>query len=103
MILKSPDTQEALARKRGELAVVLARHPDKDAVQTAGAMNDKIGNGPAFFETWLANADEIEPPEAEFYCSKCDSHWSPADRCRRLGLDSEPGDECHGSVLNRVS
>jgi len=38
MILKRPDTQEALARKRGELAVVLARHPDKDAVQTAEAI-----------------------------------------------------------------
>jgi len=29
-------------------------------------MNDKIGNGPAFFETWLANADEVEPSTSEY-------------------------------------
>jgi hypothetical protein len=100
VILEKSKHAKAFEGKRDGLAVVLSRHPDKDAVQTAQAlaerMKDKIGNGPAFFETWLANADELEPPEPTFQCKSCDMHWLNADRCKRLGFGSEPGDECEG-------
>jgi hypothetical protein len=44
--------------------VLLILEKSKHAKAFAG--NDKIGNGPAFFETWLVNADKIDAPEPSY-------------------------------------
>jgi hypothetical protein len=68
-ILAESKHRDALEGKRDALAAVLARHPDKDAVQTARDLekyDEQIVNGPAFFESWLDKARKVRLPERSY-------------------------------------
>jgi len=69
-ILAESKHRDAFEGKLSALAAVMVRYPDRDAIQTARdiveKMNDQIASGPAFFETWLINAGKVKPPERSY-------------------------------------
>jgi hypothetical protein len=68
-ILKASQHRDAFNGK--DLAPVLARYPQRDAAQTARDLVEKVarierpGGALKLFESWLANAEKLEPPERE--------------------------------------